>query len=125
MTELEKLVQTWEKHKPTGTPHEHIWNGFIDDAKAAIEREKQALNIADTAFIVEIEGETKVLSDKIESGDSVIGFVERPVNSYWIQDAVAKNVLDNGAMIVFKNGISCGRTDRGKWFKVIGTLNVC
>jgi len=49
MTELEKLVQTWEKHKPTGTPHEHIWNGFIDDAKAAIEREKQALNIADAA----------------------------------------------------------------------------
>ena len=39
-TELEKLVQTWEKHKPTGTPQEHIWNGFIDDAKVAIEREK-------------------------------------------------------------------------------------
>jgi len=49
MTELEKLVQTWEKHKPSGTPHEHIWNGFIDDAKAAIEREKQALNIADVS----------------------------------------------------------------------------
>ena len=46
MTELEKLVQTWERVKPTGTPHEHIWNGFIDDAKAAIEREKQALSIA-------------------------------------------------------------------------------
>ena len=47
MTELEKLVQTWEKYKPTGTPHEHIWNGFIDDAKAAIEREKQALSLGD------------------------------------------------------------------------------
>jgi hypothetical protein len=46
MTELEKLVDTWEKHKPTGTPHEHICNGFIDDAKAAIEREKQASSIA-------------------------------------------------------------------------------
>ena len=47
MTELEKLVQAWEKFKPIGTPHEHIWNGFIDDAKAAIEREKQALSIGD------------------------------------------------------------------------------
>jgi len=47
MTELEKLVQTWEKYKPAGTPHERIWNGFIDDAKAAIEREKQALSIPD------------------------------------------------------------------------------
>jgi hypothetical protein len=28
------------------TPNERIWNGFIDDAKAAIEREKQALSIA-------------------------------------------------------------------------------
>lgn len=74
-------------------------------------------------FIAEIDNETKVLSDKIETGDNVIGFIERPVNSYWIKDAVAKNVLDNGAMIVFKNGISCGRTDREKWFKVIGTLN--
>jgi hypothetical protein len=46
MTELEKLVQTWEKYKPIGTPHERIWNGFIDDAKAAIKREKQALSIA-------------------------------------------------------------------------------
>lgn len=45
MTELEKLVQTWEKFKPSGMPHEHIWNGFIDDAKAAIEREKQALSL--------------------------------------------------------------------------------
>jgi hypothetical protein len=46
MTELEKLVQTWGKFKPTGTPHEHIWNGFIEDAKAAIEREKQALSLS-------------------------------------------------------------------------------
>jgi hypothetical protein len=46
MTELEKLVQTWENYKPIGTPNERIWNGFIDDAKAAIEREKQALSIA-------------------------------------------------------------------------------
>lgn len=46
MTELEKLVQTWEKYKPIGTPHERIWNGFIDHAKAAIEREKQALSTA-------------------------------------------------------------------------------
>lgn len=49
MTELEKLVQTWEKYKPTGTPHEHIWNGFIDDAKGVIEREKQALSIANVS----------------------------------------------------------------------------
>lgn len=45
MTELEKLVQTWGKFKPTGTPHEHIWNGFIEDAIASIEREKQALSL--------------------------------------------------------------------------------
>jgi tRNA(Ile2) C34 agmatinyltransferase TiaS len=50
MTELEKLVQTWEKYKPIGTPHERIWNGFIDDAKAAIEREKQALIIANVVW---------------------------------------------------------------------------
>lgn len=29
MTELEKLVVTWEKHKPSGTPNERIWDGFI------------------------------------------------------------------------------------------------
>lgn len=74
-------------------------------------------------FTTEIDDEIIVLIDKIESGDSVIGYIERPVNSYWIKGAVAKNVLNNGALLIFKDGISCGRSDRERWFKVIGTLN--
>lgn len=59
MTELEKLVHTWEQFKPVGTPHEHIWNGFISDTKAAIEREKQALSKANVMPSLPSDSETE------------------------------------------------------------------
>jgi len=80
MTELEKLVQTWEKFKPIGTPYEHIWNGFIDDAKAAIEREKQALSISDvvrsvfTVHSTEDEGIIKIVGTEDEAKKEVEEF---------------------------------------------------
>ena len=42
-TELEKLIEYWEKYKPTGTNQESIWDAFISDAKGALKKEKSQL----------------------------------------------------------------------------------
>lgn len=73
--------------------------------------------------MVESNGEKIILSDIFEEGDVVIGYFERAVNGYWIKGCIAGNLLDDGSRIVFKNGISVGRTNVQKWFRVLGSLN--
>jgi hypothetical protein len=85
----------------------------------------------ENVILAEIEGVKYILSDDIKSGDEVIGYFEKPVNSYWVKDCVARNNFDEGDIknqfLIFKNGISCGVANNPfynqKWFKVLGTLN--
>lgn len=45
-TALQKLIEKWETFKPKGTPHESVWNAFIDDAKKSLPAEREQIEDA-------------------------------------------------------------------------------
>jgi hypothetical protein len=67
MTPLQQLLHHWQDSKPTGLPHGPIWDGFIEDAKDALEREKQ------TSVI---EAVTKIHSMNFKKENTLIELTE-------------------------------------------------
>ena len=84
----------------------------------------------ENVILTKIEGINYLLSEDIKTGDNVIGYVKRPVSSYWIRNCVVGNVFDNGnlknQMLIFKNNVSIGvannPTNSQRWFKILHTF---